>query len=326
MARYWQNMSFKNPQKILFFRFDDCLGDSIIHSFFLRELKKLFPQASITVTTFAPSQHFFSHHTAIDHIITLPPLGPVTSSHRYLRWKVILALLKMLLYNWRKKYDLTILNVTLPTCLNSFYCHLFFQSVATKFDYSKHITFSYVSLLQKLGAKEVDTSYLFSLNQENIIAAQNFLRENSLLSNPFWVLNPVGSLPSKQLSLYQLQFIIEKLRQANFQTVLLDYKDQFTNFPDTGIIRYTSKSVFETAAIIKQSAGVISTDTGIVHIADSFNKKLLVLYTADSRGPYKRSFWASRNYPANFIQSKNTVASISTQEIDTQLKKILSTH
>lgn len=312
------------PKKILFFRFDDCLGDSVVHSFFLRELKKLFPQATLTVATFAPSQQFFTHHPSVEHIIALPPLGPASSAHRCLRFGVIGGLLKMLWHNWAGEYDLTILNLTLSSRLHSFYCRLFSRAIVTKFDYTQHIISSYVSLLRELGATQVDTSYLFPLRPEDLRYAQDFLEKNSLISRPFWVLNPVGAIPRKQLSVSQLQFIAEKLRRAGFQTVLLDYKNQFADFPDKSVIRCTSKSVFETAAVLERAAGVVTTDTGIVHIADCFNKKLLVLYMVDRTGPHKRSFYASRNYPTHFIQSQNAVSSISLPEIDAQLDKILA--
>ncbi len=248
----------------------------------------------------------------------LPALSPTGS---YLRPAVLWGLFKMLVRSYTGHYDYVIVNPVLATPRNKLYCHLLHHALWPPFDYTRHITSSYAQLLRQLGAKEVDTSYMPNLPPGAQTYAQQFLQQHTLQPGKFWLVNPVGSVKCKSLSDTQLKTILNILRQRRISAVLLDYKNQFTAF-DKNAVRCTTNSILQTAAVLAQAAGVISVDTGIVHLADAYKKPMLVLYayhypaTAQSR-----IFWASRQFTTRFLQGTNMVQDIPA----TQIEHILET-
>ena len=307
------------PKKILFFRLDNCLGDSIVHSFVLRELKKLFSEAHLTVATFAPSDHFFELNPHVDKLITLPPLGPADQPYRYFRPAILWSLLKMLAHSWINHYDLVILPHTVRTPANQLYSHLLPHMLLPPYDYTKPIQQAFVRMLKQLGAKEIDTTYEFPVLSQHKEYAQQFLQEHGLQSDQFCVINPIGSVEYKNLSRTQIQAIIDKLHSAHIAAVLLDYKNKFADMH--ALIRFTSSSIFETAALIKESSAVISVDTGIVHLADCFGKKLFILYPQNRQGPYNRLFWPPMHVSFHWLQSTDSVRDIPVENILSCLEK-----
>ncbi len=309
-------------KNILFFRLDSCLGDSIVHRFVLRELKKRFPSARLTVATSYPSNQFFAYAPYIDKLIVLPALGPADNPHRYLRPGVLWGLINMLVRSYVERYDLIILPHTVRTPLNNLYCKLLPHTLFPPYDYTQPITTAYTTLLKQLGATEIDTTYEFSLQPQHISYAHDFLQQHHLSANQFWVINPVGAASYKNLSLTQIQQLTSYLQQHGHPVVLLDYKNAFaTSLPN--MIRCTTADIFQTAAILAQAKGVISVDTGIVHLTDCFNKPMLVLYATDRTGPYARSFWAPKQNTTRYVQSTSSVATIAPAKIIDYLEQML---
>ena len=316
-------MKNKPPKKILFFRLDSCLGDTVVHFFVLRELRKLFPHTHITLATFAPTQHIWKYNPHIDKLIVLPKLGPADDKHRYWSFPVLWGLLKMWIRCCVGGYDKVIVNLVIPTPLNRLYCRLLPHAVLVPFDYTQHITHSYCKLLRSLGAEQIDTSYYLPFAKEHTSYAQQFLQEHGLKSNRFFILNPVGASEIKRLDDKQISAIIERLCQAGFPVVLLDYRDQFKQF-DTKIHRCTSTSILETAAVIAQAKGVITVDTSIVHVTDALLKPMLVLYAYDTpHTAHARHFWQSRQPTTRFLQGKSSAREIPTEAILQQVSHLL---
>ncbi len=297
----------KTPQKILFFRLDARVGDAVVHSFVLRELKKLFPQAHITVATFAPSEVFFTNRPYVDEVKILPKLP---SNGSYVRPAVLWGLLKMLVHCYTTDYDYIIVNPVLATWRNKLYCRLLPRTQWPQFDYTQHITHTYTNLLRQLGAKTVDVSYPNLLRDEDTAWAQTFLQQHGLKPSQFWIINPVGSADPRNCSVLQIQTMLDIFAKAGKPVVLLDYTNQFFSLGGH-IIRCTTTSILQTAALLAESAGVVTVDTGIVHLADCFNKKMLVLYAHDKYGTQNNHrFWASQQATTRSLQGTDTVRDI----------------
>lgn len=306
------------PKKILFFRLDARVGDSIVHLFFIRELKKLFPKAHLTVATFVPSDVFFEGNLAIDQLVLLPNI-----SKGYLQPNVLWALLKMLYQSYAQEYDLIIPNNVLATWRNTLYCHLLPHTIFPTFDYNHHIIDSYKNLLKQLGARTIDTSYELPLKEEHRQKAANFLQKNNLRDNQFVVVNPTGSASERNLSIEQIKEILTLLWQRNQAVVLLDYKQQFKGMFQN-IVLDERQNILEVAALLEKARAVITVDTGIVHLADALKKPLLVLYAHDKYGTlHNRTFWSSVQPNIQSIQSKNQVADISPKQILDKMKEFL---
>ena len=308
-----------HPKNLLFFRLDARVGDCVVHSFVIRELKKLFPQARLTVATFAPSDVFFKRDPAIDQLVVLPNI-----SKGYLQPKVLWALLKMLYRSYAQGYDLIIPNPVLATWRNTLYCHLLPHTVFPTFDYTHHIVNSYKNLLKQLGAQTVDTSYALPLTEDLRSKAANFLEKSNLRDNQFVVVNPTGSTPERNLSIEQIKEILDFLSQKNQPAVLLDYKQQFKEVFKNAIL-CESQDILEVTALLEKAKAVITVDTGIVHIADALKKPLLALYAHDKYGtPHNRTFWASIQSKTLTLQSADTIKNIPLTSIQKPLEELLS--
>ncbi len=308
----------KTPKKILFFRLDSRVGDAVVHSFFLRELKRLFPQTHITVATFAGSEPFFINRPYVDEVKILPKLA---ANGSYLRPAVLWDLFNMLVHCYTTDYNYIIVNPVLATWRNKLYCRLLPRTLWPAFDYTQHITHSYANLLRQLGARQVDTSYPNLLRDENTAWATSFLAQHALQPDQYWVINPVGSAPMRNLSLAQLETVLTTLKQAGQPVVLLDYKNQFAKQAPHKL-RCTTTSILHTASLLAQAKGVITVDTGIVHLADCFAKKMLVLYAHDKYGVCNNHiFWASRQLSTQSLQGTDMVKDIPVPQIVQTLKK-----
>ena len=315
-----QNMSFKNPQKILFFRLDACVGDCVVHTFVIRELKKIFPKASLTVATFSPSEIFFQNNPYVDKLIVLPNL-----SKGFFQPKVLFSLTKMLFASYLQGYDLIIVpNPVMATWRNRLYYSMLKNTLSPSFDYTQHITLSYRHLLEKLGGKDISTDYDIPLTADVQQQAERFIKQHDLQSKKWIVLNPTGSAIQRTLSIQQIQTILTLLTEKNYQTVLLDYKHQFKGLFENTIL-CESQNILEVATLLQQSTAVISVDTGIVHLADAFHKPLLVLYANDKYSLlHNHLFWASLQANTHTLQGNDKISDISLSSLKTTTDSFLN--
>lgn len=306
------------PKKILFFRFDSRVGDCVVHSFVIRELKKLFPKSHLTVATFAPSEVFFQNSPYIDELIVLPNI-----SKGYIRPSVLWALFKMLWHSYTSGYDYVIPNPVLPTWRNRFYCHLLPRTRIPVFDYTQHITYSYKQFLEQFADKKVSSNYELVVSTTSIQKANAFIEQHRLSAHKWVIVNPTGSSAQRDLSAEQIQTILSFLTSNNYQPVLLDYKHQFNgSFKDT--ILCESQNILEVAALIERSSAVITVDTGIVHLSDAFGKPMLVLYGNDKYGTlHNHIFWASIQPTTKTLQSQNRISDISLDTLQQTLTNFL---
>ncbi|MBO4675009.1 MAG: glycosyltransferase family 9 protein [Elusimicrobiaceae bacterium] len=312
-------MTTNTPQKILFYRFDTCLGDSVVHTFVVRELKKLFPRAHLTLVTFAPNHLFWKNNPYVDELLVLPVLGPVDQKFRYLRLPVLYGLVKALWHAYTGKYDRVIINLTRPTRNNTFYARLLPHTTWVTFDYSRHIIHSYEKLLCGLGAREIDTSYELPLTTSHRERAQQFLQQHNLQQNRFWVLNPIGADKRRQLNTTQIHALLNQFKQAGIPVVVLDYKNQFPEL-ETSTVRCMSRDILDTASVIELAAGVVTVDTGIVHVADALKKPMLVIYAKEVTPPH--SFWKSLQPTTQFVQGENDINQIPVSVLTNALQKM----
>ncbi len=117
--------------------------------------------------------------------------------------------------------------------------------------------------------------------------SKNFV--NSFLENhqieKFIVFNISASNFNK---MFELRFLLQSLRQVFFPKSLnvvltftqnhLDYaKELLNNF--SNFIAFNSRNFHDVIALIQKSAGVITPDTSIVHVACAFEKPLLAFYS-----------------------------------------------
>lgn len=69
---------------------------------------------------------------------------------------------------------------------------------------------------------------------------------------------------------------------------------------------------------------VITVDTSVVHLADAFNKPMLVLFADDKYGtPHNHTFWASVQPTTKTVQSPDKISDISPIALQKAVSKFL---
>ena len=313
------------PFKICFFRIHNSLGDVIIGSFFVRELKKLFPHAHLTVVASDPSDLLYTHNPHVDELITLPPMRyPTTTDERLrkLRFNLPLgaALLKTLWKIRRAHYDLLITDVLTPTPRNQ----CFFRLCGAKRtlcirelpDKTLHRIHTYGAVLKQLGAQQIDFSYEMHLSEQAYALADAF-RQKHTLADGFVIVNPQSSVPRKDLTPEQLNTVLNTLHAAQpHPVVLLDYQQKYTAFADRAIL-CPLQDLQACAVLISHAGAVVTVDTSIVHIADVFHKKMVAFYAADPfAGASVRQIFGSVQPSTHIVQSSGPMSALPQTQIE----------
>ena len=302
--------------KILLITVGHKVGDSVIDTFFIRELKKVYPQSLITLMTTAPKL-IFDNNPHINDIIIVPLYKN--------RW---LSSIKNLIYLRKQEYDILIFyNNTLKRKLFSYLIGAK-ENIFIKHFNNTHISYAFVDVLKRLGLQNIDTHYELFISQEDESFAKNFITSNSLINKSFLVFNPKGSTSTRSLSKENIKKILMYLKKHEYSIVLLDYEKEYMDFEDL-VLLCTSNNIMQVAALIEKSDYVLTTDTGIVHIADVYSKPMTVLYSdvfKEGEEPRNDSYiaeWKSINPKTKMLRDKYNVNNINLNSIFDILDKEL---
>lgn len=308
----------RTVKKILMCLIGDKVGDSVVASFMPRELKRLFPGVQITIMTTAPLD-LWKYNPQVDRLLAVP--------YGAARWRKMLADLPALR---REHYDVLIATG------ESIKRKLFFALIGANKTIivdpcaakNAHYSSCFRGVLTQLGSKMPDQRYELFLPTADTQAAASFMQQYHLKEQHFLVFNPIGAEPHRCLHVGKIKEICVGLKQvfaADFPIVLLDYKCQYAAL-DGVCLRYTSASILQTAALIKQAGYVLTVDTGIAHIADAFEKKMTVLFSlqpfpteAEARAHLGR--WSPRTTGSEMVCTPREMDSISVDEIKYAVQK-----
>jgi len=299
----------KSIHKILFLRLDHKIGDTVVETFFIRELKKLYPKAHLTVVTTAPKELLCNN----PYINTLEILHIGSKGWIY-------AISR--LYSWRKeKYDLLIADDLSLKRKFLLYCIHAKQVISANRFPQKHITYRFVDILRQLGAKNINDSYELFISDPDKQQAVQFMQKNGLTAHKFLIFNPTGAASYRTLSISQINKVLILLHclKPSWPIVLLDYKNQYTQLNNL-VYRYTNNRIMPTAALIQYAEYILTVDTGIVHIADIFKKKMTVLfsllpYSTEQAQKTHIVHWGPKTTSAKILTSQKTVDTIPAEDI-----------
>ena len=251
--------------KILFVRINDKIGDTVIETFFYRELKRLNPTAHLTVMC-CGNQAILKEIPYIDKLILLPPRGLL---------KIAVAFAKIPLL-WKQKYDLLI-SFT-PHWRMKIFNALVRAPRKECFDFipGAHVSEAYRRVLTHLGARKIDTSYELPIPVQARNAVDTFLTQQGLNGKSFLFFNPAGGAPSRTLSVARVREITDGI--SNLPLVLADlhgcYKIQKKN-----VFSFACNDIWQTAELVRRCTYVLTVDTSISHIAQTFDKPITVLFS-----------------------------------------------
>ena len=328
---------FKHQQgcqnnRILFLRLDNKVGDTVIESFFIRELKKFNPLIKIDVVMLEPYVKIIENNPYINKIYSIP-----FGKKKWIKAFCLITKLR------KQKYDLV---VDIPSKTNLkrlLYLILInpktFMTTNTEYvkftnyviDWKKdaHTSTVFLKALNLLGIKGIDTHYELFISDEDKEYVKNFINENNINNKKIFVFNPNGSTTTRSLNKENIEKILKYLQKyKKYSTILLDYKKEFDDFKSLAVI-FTSNNIMQVSALIEKSDYVFTTDTGIVHIADVYLKSMTVLYSdIRKEGEKPRDYdyiteWGSINPTTKMLRNKNDVNYINMEDICSVLDKEL---
>lgn len=324
-----------NIKRILFLFPSSAVGDTVIETFFIHEVKKLYPKAKLDIAILAPYAVLLENNPDINCIYKMP-----VSIFKKLFWLATKAF-----FFRRQKYDLLL---DLPhngyapfrqiflyftnakktlSCNTKGYNFITYPLMWTE-ENKKHITEEvYIKALKLLGAKgpfEVKYNLFIPVEIKNKV--QVFLKQHNPNNKKILVFNPEGSKEPRTLTPQKVKEIIALLIQnTTYQIILLSYKNFYKDMP-ANIAVFHTDNLIELVALIKQAEYVLTTDTGILHIADAFDKPMMVLFSEanidESPRPYVEYIWGSKNSKTKKLKARYSVNDIDIKEISKCLQDI----
>lgn len=320
-------------KKILFIRFDSKIGDSVVESFFIRELKKLNLEVSIDVVVLEPYFKIVENNPHINKIYSIP-----FKKNKWIESFCLIAKLR------KQKYDLVIDIPFKPTLKRIIYLYFVkakkvmsvnidgYDFINYKFFCERgeyHFSQLFVNALLLLGVQNINKNYELFISNEDKEYVDNFINKNNLNNKKLFVFNPNGSTITRSLNKENIYKILKHLQKyKEYSIILLDYKKEFDDFKNLANL-FISNNIMQVAALIEKSNYVFTTDTGIVHISDVYLKPMTVLYSdVYKRGDKPRINyiveWHSINSKTSMLRDTYNVNNISINNICNVLDKELN--
>lgn len=183
--------------------------------------------------------------------------------------------------------------------------------------HNEHITTRYALLMQTFALENFSTKYDLHYPENAEIQAREFLK--TLRKPKNILINPFAADKKRELSLSQLQSLFAELNKTYPQSniIYLDHKNILDNKLPEYAYKNPNNTLFSAIALIAQCDLVISPDTSIVHIAAAYQKPLVALYGNDMHGQYSNNSVWGPGYPnAIQLQTKDKYHPISTIEVN----------
>ncbi|MBP6116341.1 MAG: glycosyltransferase family 9 protein [Neisseriaceae bacterium] len=280
-----------HPQPhILLVRHDGKIGDYVVSSFVFRELKKQWPQATISVLASAKNQGLLTQNPYIDHVHVV-----TQKSRRHF---------KQLGHELAQKRPIDVLIdptevlrnrdiVLIRACqapINAGYDKdhfgLFNLNVPKN---DQPMAAVYLEILRRLGCPQPDGRYELPDTSRAAAKVAKFIA--TLPAGPLLALNLHGDGRRRQFTHERALTLIHTLRQLypSHTVVILSQPSQqqaiaalCAHLADPRV-RFLSDttSIDDSIEIMRRSSGIISPDTAIVHIAAALACPLLAFYSDD---------------------------------------------
>lgn len=308
------NAPIKN---ILFLRDDDKFGDMVISTISFRELKKA--GFKVNVVSGLNNGQVIIGNPNVERIFV----------HRS-GW---LETLKLGCYLRRLHFDLVIDVGDEVTSKHLFFLRLIGSKHILGFnkqnyclydiniDYpetGRHICHRHEAVLHTLGQRDVCLDYQLIIPKEIEIDVQKYLAK--YINQYIIVLNPVTAVPQKNLSIEQVNVLVQLIKRQIKEAFIVISGNASTKkyFSVQGTQCLPFDNLMAAIALIKHADLVVSPDTAMVHVASAFDKPAVTLYRQDKTGGFSSQEWGPNNDKAIQLltpQVFGEVASIDVQEI-----------
>ncbi|MFY7843257.1 MAG: lipopolysaccharide heptosyltransferase II [Rhabdochlamydiaceae bacterium] len=286
------------------------IGDLVMATPLISDVKKLYPQALLTVLVKRDLADLLNHHPDIDHVITFEKRHKLSS---------LLQTRKVVKHLKNKEYDLAILTT------NSFSSAFWFWSsgikniigyvgknrswlLSHKIPHLKnpsdaiHMVDKYKHLLSSLQQEPSQTvPKLFLKEDEKTGLKLFFQKENIPLENGYICINPGAAYGSaKCWPKERFNFLTQKLITETDKEILYIGPSSFQNLIHDICLDLPTKRLHNLAGktdirlmmtIIQESSLLITNDSGPLHVADALEVPTVAIFGSTNdlaTGPYQK--------------------------------------
>lgn len=306
--------ALKKQPKVLFLRDDDKIGDMVVSTSILRELKN--SGYNIDIVTGK------SNFCVIEY-------SDLYNDH-YTYEEKLFSIIKLALTLRKNNYDLIIDMGELISIPYLMFIRLINARNVVGFnknniksynlninynEYTSHVIERYKKMLDALNVPFGDLKYEINIPEivENRIV--DFI--NNLPYKKNVVINPFSASEKRDISKEQLLFIISFLKKYSVNIIFIGRQDDLVNLQIDSFLSNPIGDFISASAIIKHADLIITPDTSIVHVATAFDKPTLALYGNDYHGKYVNNFmWSPNNKKAIQITQKKIDSKVSDISID----------
>lgn len=295
----------KEPKEILVIQLDH-IGDMLINTSLLSDIKKYYPNAKLSVLIRTLAKPVATYIDSIDEIICFDT--PWLSREKHLSW---IETLKFCFKNF-KKYDLSFevhgdpRNIFLAFALSKFSIgtgtrglgFLLNQDIGWGREHDVHIVEMQNRMLKGVLQKDIDPSPTsLDIPDEINNNVQSLLKDNKVNIGEYYLIQmSVGEVNREWPNEYWKE-LVEKLLKEDKQIVCADLnkekieairppKELINNFFEFSV------SLVEYTAIVKNAKAVISVETFCNHVASCFETPSIAIYSGvtftDEWAPYMK--------------------------------------
>ena len=313
-------------KSILFLRYDGKIGDMIVNSLMFREIKKVYPDIKIGVVARGAAIDIIKDNPNVDKIYEyykdrkkIKDLALKIKEEKYdllIDFSEMLRINQMMLINLCEarinigldRKDWKLFDLSIESCKD--------------FKWKEHITKRYLAYLIKLGLKKENIDIFYDIYLKDEMKYEAFF--NKIKESKKLILNPYGASKHKSFSIKTLENIITYLKDKDIAIILVYFGDKYKELEFLEkkykyvYIPKKIESILDTAILIKKSDYVISPDTSIVHIASTFNKKMITVYPPKG-GKYgvDHLVWAPKSEYSRVIFCKDKTGNYDEIDINT---------
>ena len=313
-------------KSILFLRYDGKIGDMIVNSLMFREIKKVYPDIRIGVIARGAAIDIIKDNPNVDKIYKYykdrKKIKDLALKIKEEKYDLLIDFSEMLRVNQMMLINLCKARINIGLDRKDW--ELFDLSIESDkdFKWTEHITKRYLAYLIKLGLKKenINISYdIYLKDEKKYEVFFNEIKESKKL-----ILNPYGASKHKSFSIETLENIITYLKDKDIAIILTYFGDKYKELEFLEkkykyvYIPKEIESILDTAILIKKSDYVISPDTSIVHIASTFNKKMITVYPPKG-GKYgvDHLVWAPKSEYSRVIFCKDKTGNYDEIDINT---------
>ncbi len=290
------NLKKQKIRKILFFKIG-ALGDVLMTTPLVREVRKIFPKAKLTYYVGKYAAPVLEGNKNVDRIETFDqdmffkknPFKVVALRSRIIKEHFDMAF--VLDKHWIFGYFMKLCNIPVRIGFNR-NGEGKYHTASIIYHQPQHEILYYISLLEALGIKpEYNTQLDLFVSKKDMAFAEKFFKDNKLRGTVVGVLvggggdNPGESGTIRRWSTHNYIELIHKLSK-NYKVVLLggprdkELNENIIKFiKNKNVVNSAGRTaVHQSAALMKKCNVIVCHDSGPMHMAVAVNKKIVSLF------------------------------------------------